>query len=71
MRICRDRALKSEFFVDEVIYYYYSRRSWHYQRLLDLTEPFRHILGLQLANRIRLRKWVEAKVGINSGNRGG
>lgn len=63
MRICRDQVLQKEYFIDEVIYFYYSRRSWNYQLLLDLSEPFRHALGLQLANRIRIKRLLKALFG--------
>lgn len=52
MRICRDAALRRESFVDEVIYYYHSRRHWGYQWMLDRTEVVRHALGLRAVNRI-------------------
>jgi glycosyltransferase involved in cell wall biosynthesis len=63
LRICRDRALQKEYFINKAIYFYYSRRSWNYQVLLDLSEPFRHALGLQLANRIRLKYWLKSILG--------
>jgi hypothetical protein len=28
--------------------------------LLDFSEPFRHAIGLQLANRIRLKRWLRS-----------
>ncbi len=52
MMMCRDGALRREFFVDEVLYYYHSRRHWHYQWMLDRTELVRHALGLRAVNRI-------------------
>lgn len=58
MRMCRDRALRRESLIDEVIYLYFSRRSWTYQFLVDQTEPIRHPLGLQLVNRLRLKRWL-------------
>jgi glycosyltransferase involved in cell wall biosynthesis len=61
MRLCRDRALQREHFVEPVVYTYHSRRAWEYQRLLDWSEPVRHALGLQLVNRIRLQRWVRAR----------
>jgi glycosyltransferase involved in cell wall biosynthesis len=63
MRICRDRALQREFFVEEVLYYYHSRRHRFYQWLLDRTESVRHLLGLQLVNRIRFQRWLQARLG--------
>jgi glycosyltransferase involved in cell wall biosynthesis len=60
MRICRDRALRTEAFVDEDLYLYRSRRYWPYQWMLDTTEFARHALGLQLANRVRLARWLGA-----------
>lgn len=71
MRICRDGALASEHFVEEVLYFYRSRRHWWYQWLLDRTEPLRHRLGLRLANRIRVRRWLAgrpANVGTAKGS---
>ena len=59
MRVCRDKVLRNEYFIDEIIYFYASRRSWRYQRLLELSEPVRHALGLRLANRIRVRGWLK------------
>jgi hypothetical protein len=56
MRLCRDRALRREVFLDQVIYFYRSRRPWVYQWLLDLSEPVRHALGLRLSNRLRLKR---------------
>jgi hypothetical protein len=63
MRICRDGALRREYFLDEVIYCYRSRRHWLYQWLLDRTECVRHVLGLQLANRVRARRWLRDRLG--------
>lgn len=60
MRMCRDRALQKEYFIDKAIYFYRSRRPWNYQALLDFSEPFRHAIGLQLANRIRLKRWLRS-----------
>lgn len=60
MRMCRDRALQHEYFIDKILYYYHSQRSWRYQYLLDLTEPVRHALGLQLANRLRIKRWIRS-----------
>lgn len=57
MRICQEQVLREEYFIDKVIYYYYSRRSWRYQRLLDWSEPLRHALGLRLANRLHIKRW--------------
>lgn len=57
MRLCHDQALHSEFFIDTVIYYYDSRRSWRTQQFIDLTEAIRHPLGLTLANRLRIKRW--------------
>jgi glycosyltransferase involved in cell wall biosynthesis len=63
MRICRAGALKKEFFIDTVIYFYNSRRSQYYQSLLDLSEPFRHALGLQLANWVRMKRSMKSLLG--------
>jgi glycosyltransferase involved in cell wall biosynthesis len=54
LRVRNDRRLRSEVFIDSVLYYYHSRRRWGYQWLLDRTESLRHRLGLRLANRFLL-----------------
>ncbi len=61
MRILNDNVLKKEYFINDVIYYYYSRRFWLYQYLLDISEKVRHALGLRLSNRIRIRRWFDSK----------
>ncbi len=63
MRICIDESLKKEYFIDNAIYFYNSRRSWNYQLLLDLSEPLRHALGLKLANRVRIARWLKSLFG--------
>jgi len=60
MRLCRDGALKKEFFIEQPIYHYYSQRLWLYQALLDHTEWIRHPLGLKLANRVRLQRFLRS-----------
>ncbi len=60
MRISRDQALQKEYFIDKIVYYYNSRRSWLYQLLLDRSESVRHPLGLRLANRIRIKRWLKS-----------
>ncbi len=62
MRICKDEALQKEFMIDEVLYYYHSRRNWVYQLIVDRTEKIRHTLGLQLANRLKVKRWIENKL---------
>ncbi|MGC4053921.1 MAG: glycosyltransferase family A protein [Paludibaculum sp.] len=52
MRMVRDRALQREVMIEPVLYHYYSRRRWLYQRLLDLSEPVRHALGLRMDKRL-------------------
>lgn len=54
MRLQRDGVLREEEFIDSILYYYYSRRSYAWQVLLDRTEPIRHRFGLRAANRLRL-----------------
>lgn len=50
----RERGLLcEEEFIDEVLYYYHSRRWWPYQWMLDQTEGVRHRLGLRMTNRFR------------------
>jgi len=63
MSICRDESLKKEYLIDNAIYFYNSRRSWNYQLLLDLSEPLRHVLGLKLANRVRITRWLKSFFG--------
>jgi hypothetical protein len=53
LRILADGRLRSEEFIDTILYYYRSRRMWQYQCLLDCTEPLRHRLGLRMTNRFR------------------
>lgn len=55
LRIREDGRLRSEEFIDSVLYFYRSRRWWAYQWLLDRTETIRHRLGLRLTNRFRFR----------------
>lgn len=60
----RGRALREEFMLARDLYFYCTRRSWRTQDWIDLTEPLRHPLGLQFANRVRLarglREWRKA-----------
>ncbi len=58
MRIVRDRVLKKEHLISQSLYSYETRRQWWYQWLIDNTETFRQVLGLQLVNRIRMRRWL-------------
>jgi len=60
MRILNDNVLKKEYFINKVIYYYYSRRFWFYQYFLDISEKVRHALGLRLSNRIRIKRWFNS-----------
>lgn len=55
-QIRRDGALKSEEFINSVIYCYRSRRLWIYQWLLDATEGVRHRFGIRLTNRFVVQK---------------
>ncbi len=57
MRMVSAHALKQEVMLREVLYYYYSRRHWMVQGMIDFTEPVRHPLGLQFANRLRVARW--------------
>jgi len=59
-QIRRDRALINEEFIDSVLYYYRSRRSWSYQWLLDITEPVRHRFGIRLTNRFAVQKAIRS-----------
>jgi len=67
LQMRRDRALQCEYFLDEVLYYYFSRRRYAYQWLLDQTEFLRHSLGLQLVNRVRLRRWLASPWAMKEG----
>ena len=60
LRMRKEAALRNEYFLDQVLYYYAARRSWWYQWLLDKTQGLRHPLGLQLVNRLRLGRWLAA-----------
>ncbi len=60
MKILNDNVLKKEYFINKVIYFYYSRRFWFYQYLLDISETVRHALGLRLSNRIRIKRWFNS-----------
>ncbi|MGA2267299.1 MAG: glycosyltransferase [Bryobacteraceae bacterium] len=60
MRIARDGLLRTECFIEPVLYYYDSRGSWAYQWLMDRTEKWRHALGLRLYNRLRLERGARA-----------
>lgn len=60
MKILNDNVLQKEYFIDKVIYFYYSRRFWFYQYLLDISEKVRHALGLRLSNRIRIKRWFNS-----------
>jgi len=53
-----DKVLRTERFIDSVLYYYDSGRSWSYQWALDHTETLRHSLGLRLDNRLRLQRLI-------------
>ena len=48
------RRLRNEEFVNEILYYYRSRRWWPYQWALDRSEGVRHRLGLRMTNRFLL-----------------
>jgi hypothetical protein len=63
MRLCEQQVLKREYFIDSVLYYYHSRRPWVYQVLLDRSEAVRHRLGLQLVNRLRVKRWLSTRRG--------
>ncbi|HEX7589326.1 MAG TPA: glycosyltransferase [Anaerolineae bacterium] len=61
MRLARAHVLRSEYMIDAPIYTYFSRRRWETQWLIDATEPVRHLLGLELANRHRLARWLRTR----------
>jgi hypothetical protein len=50
MRMSRDGALRNEVFIDQPIYYYYSRRWFAVQWLLDKSETIRYRLGLRVTS---------------------
>jgi hypothetical protein len=60
--------LKTEVFLEPVLYYYRSRRYWPYQWLLDHTETVRHRLGLRLTNRFQVYSLLRRVIGV--GNEG-
>ena len=62
LRMAEDGALQREVGIDRVLYHYRSRRWWYYQWLLDSTEWWRHPLGLIFVNRLRARRWLEARL---------
>jgi len=69
LRIQRDGALKTEEFIDSILYYYRSRRAWSYQWLLDRTEAFRHRFGIRLSNRFAWQGGARSITGkANAGN---
>lgn len=59
MRLARAGILRHEVLLAEELYYYYSRRRYALQWAIDVTEPVRHPLGLQYANRLRLKRWLK------------
>jgi glycosyltransferase involved in cell wall biosynthesis len=59
LRVARAGALKREVMLREILYYYHSRRHWLTQSVIDFTEPVRHPLGLQFANRLRVARWLK------------
>lgn len=66
MRVARAKILQREFMLDEPLYHYYSRRDWRVQWAIDVTEPVRHPLGLQFANRLRVARRLKQLVGAKS-----
>ena len=64
LRVRGDDRLRSEVFVDSVLYYYHSRRHWPYQWLLDHTEGLRHRLGLRMTNRFQLYALLRRGLGL-------
>ena len=64
MRIARSGALRTEHFIDQPLYYYFSRRSWWLQWVIDMTEPVRHLLGLQFSNKVRFMRWLGSLRGL-------
>lgn len=62
MRVARAGVLRREVMLDEILYHYYSRRHYGVQWAIDRTEPIRHPLGLQYANRLRVQRWLKQYV---------
>jgi glycosyltransferase involved in cell wall biosynthesis len=60
LRMSRTGALRREVFVEPVLYFYHSRRRFAYQRLLDVTQPVRQVLGLEGANFVHLPRGDES-----------
>ncbi len=58
MGMIRDKTLSRECFIDQTLYFYDSRRQWWYQQLIDVTEDIRQMMGIQMVNRVRLRRWL-------------
>lgn len=50
LRMSHDQVLEQEVLLDEILYFYNSRRLYAYQWLLDRTQPLRHALGLRFAD---------------------
>lgn len=64
MRMRADGALSSEVFLDDVLYFYRCRRPWAYQLFVERTEKLRHPLGLQVRNRLKVKRWLKAKLPV-------
>jgi len=62
LRISRDKALRQEVLIDNVLYHYDSRRYYAWQLLLDKTQSARHALGLRLVNRLALSRRLRALI---------
>jgi len=50
LRMSHDHVLEQEVLLDEILYFYNSRRLYAFQWLLDRTQPLRHALGLRFAD---------------------
>jgi hypothetical protein len=61
LRIARAGALRAEHMLEPILYHYHSRRHWMMQAAIDVTEPVRRPLGLELANRVRARRWLAGR----------
>jgi glycosyltransferase involved in cell wall biosynthesis len=60
LRVQADGALRTEEYIDSVLYYYHCRRAWTYQWLLDVTEGFRHRFGIRFVNMMPVQKLVNS-----------
>lgn len=58
LRMARAGVLEREVMIDEVLYTYHTRRNLRAHRWLERTEFFRHPLGIERVNLLRLKRWL-------------